>query len=263
MVEASANTREPRARRRRDGQLSLAMETVTAARRPVIAGLSLRWQEIRACRCDGDASEDGERALGLWVPDCDLDALVDELTQEQFERDDERMPYFGVVWPSAEALATRVLAGPPLDGSQTLDLGCGLGACGLAAARRGARVTFFDWEPRALEIVAASAREQGGPAAAFEFVVGDWRRPPLCGPFDLVLAADVLYEPRNVPAVTTFLARHLGPGAEAWIADPGRPHTRELPAHAHAAGLELLDSETLPSRAHRLEITLLRLRRPT
>jgi 2-polyprenyl-3-methyl-5-hydroxy-6-metoxy-1,4-benzoquinol methylase len=261
-VLASAYAREPRASRQRDGQPSLATGAVTAGR-PVSTGLSLRWQAIRAPRRDGAPSDDGERPFGLWVPDCDLDTLVDQLTQQQFERDDERMPYFGVVWPSAEALATRVLAGPPLDGAHALDLGCGLGACGLAAARRGARVTFFDWEPRALEIVAASAREQGGPAAAFDFVVGDWRRPPPCGPFDLVLAADVLYEPRNVPAVASFLARHLKPGAEAWIADPGRPHAQELPAHARAADLELLGGELLPSRAQHPELTLLRLRRPT
>src|ERR671923_249858 len=76
-----------------------------------------------------------------------------------------------------------VLAGPRLDGLNVLDLGWGLGACGFAAACQGARVTFFDWEPRALEIVAASAREQGGPAARFDFVVGDWRQPPPFGPF--------------------------------------------------------------------------------
>ena len=228
----------------------------------VVAGLALRWQELRAPRGDGDARDAGETSFGLWVPTRDLDALLDELTPEEFLRSDERMPYLGTIWPAAESLAAKVLAGPRLDGRHALDLGCGLGACGFAAARRGARVTFFDWEPRALEIAAASAREQGRPPATFDFVLGDWREPPPLGPFDLVLGADLLYERRNAPAVAPFLARHLKPGAEAWIADPGRPHAQLFTALAREAGLELLGSETLPPAAHQLEITLLRLRRP-
>ena len=40
------------------------------------------------------------------------------------------------------------------------------------------------------------------------------------GPFDLVLAADVLYEAANVAPLLSLLPR-LAP--EAWLADPGRP----------------------------------------
>src|SRR5918992_958060 len=183
--------------------------------RPVVAGLRLKWQTLP--RPDGD-----EPAFGLWVLD-DPDATLDALTQEEFDRTDERMPYFALVWAAAESLVAAVLAGPRLDGQHVLDLGCGLGACGFAAARQGARITFFDWEPRALAIVAASARKQQAPPDTFDFVVGDWRQPPAFGPFDLILGADVLYERRNAPAVATFLARHLKSGSEAWIADPGRP----------------------------------------
>jgi predicted nicotinamide N-methyase len=38
-----------------------------------------------------------------------------------------------------------------------------------------------------------------------------------------VIAADVLYEPRNGPALLRTLERVVAPGGEAWIADPGRP----------------------------------------
>ena len=230
--------------------------------RRVVAGLAVRWRELRAPRRARAGADRGEVAFGLWVPERDLDDLVDELTPEEFLRSDERMPYFGTIWPAAESLVAKLLAGPRLDGRHALDLGCGLGTCGFAAARRGARVTFFDWEPRALEIVAASAREQGLPPATFDLVAGDWRQPPPLGPFDLVLGADLLYEPRNASAVAAFLARHLKPGAEAWIADPGRPHARSFTALAQAEGVELLGGEILPPQAHQVEITLLRLGRP-
>ncbi len=55
----------------------------------------------------------------------------------------------------------------------------------------------------------------------FEALVsGDWRSPPRLPPFDLILAADVLYEARSLPAVATFFRGHLAPGGEAWLADP-------------------------------------------
>src|SRR5688500_18975201 len=123
--------------------------------RPVIAGLRVKWQTLLGA--DG-----AEPAFGLWVPD-DADATLAASTQAECARDDERMPYFAMVWASAESLVAAVLAGSRLEGRHVLDLGCGLGPCGFAAACQGAHVTFFDWEPRALEIVAASAGQQQAP----------------------------------------------------------------------------------------------------
>jgi 2-polyprenyl-3-methyl-5-hydroxy-6-metoxy-1,4-benzoquinol methylase len=215
-----------------------------------VGGLRLTWREL---------GDDADTRFGLWVLD-DPDTMLDSLTQEEFERTDERMPYFAMVWPSADSLVARVLAGPRLNGQHVLDLGCGLGACGFAAARRGAHVTFFDWEPRAIEIVKASAGRQPVPAATFQYAVGDWREPPPLGPFDLILGADVLYEQRNAPAVAAFLAHHLMPGAEAWIADPGRPQAGQFPDLAEREGLTLIGAETLSARTDGTAITLLRLK---
>ncbi|MCC7367179.1 MAG: class I SAM-dependent methyltransferase [Chloroflexi bacterium] len=223
-----------------------------------IAGLAVRWHTLPAPADRGDAPA----AFGLWVL-ADPDATIDAMTQEEFERTDERMPYFAMVWASADSLVSRVLEGPRLDGLQVLDLGCGLGPCGFAAAHLGAHVTFFDWEPRALEIAQHSAARQPVPLSRFEFLVGDWRNPPPMGPFDLILGADVLYEQRNAPAVAAFLASHLKPDAEAWIGDPGRPQAGPFPALAERHGLQVVSSEIMPPRAHQAEITLLRVRRPT
>ncbi len=42
------------------------------------------------------------------------------------------------------------------------------------------------------------------------------------GTFDLVLAADVLYERRSVPALADLVPELLAPGGEAVFADPRR-----------------------------------------
>ena len=177
----------------------------------------------------------------------DPDALLDTLTQEEFDRTDGRMPYWGTIWPSALALAERVLRGPSLAGRRVLDLGCGLGLVGLAALERGAHVTFFDWEPEAVRLALASARANGhGDRADGE--AADWRVPPPRPPFDLVLGADVLYEARNGPAVARFLADFVADGGEAWIADPGRLHAKAFLDDATRAGLVHRATDTVPGR---------------
>ncbi len=177
----------------------------------------------------------------------DPDALLDVLTQEEFDRNDGRMPYWGTIWPSALALAEKVLRGPSLAGRRVLDLGCGLGLVGLAALERGAHVTFFDWEPEAVRLALESARANGhGDRADGE--AADWRVPPPRPPFDLVLGADVLYEARNGPAVARFLADHVAASGEAWIADPGRLHAKDFLEDAARAGLAHLGIDSVPGR---------------
>ncbi len=216
-----------------------------------IAGLALRWREF------GTAPA---RTFGLWVV-VDPDVLLEQITEEEYNATDERMPYFGSIWPAAESLIAKLLDGPELRGVEVLDLGCGLGAVGFAAAACGARVTFMDWEPRALTIAAQSARDQGLPFESTTFFVADWRQPPPMGRFDRILAADVLYEERNVPGVTAFLAAHLKPGAQAWISDPGRPHARRVPALALEHGLNYAGSEILPEQKHHIAVNLIKLER--
>lgn len=246
-----------------------------ALHHPTVAGLTLTWREFRALRSDGQRAEGEPIAFGIWVvadPDVLVDRVAREASQHAGDGHDGRshadqshadgMPYFGLVWPAAESLVAKLLTGPRLDGMHVLDLGCGLGACGFAAARQGARVCFFDREPRALDIVKLSASAPEWRAATLDCVVGDWRTPPPIGLFDLILGADVLYDRHTIPALAAFLARHLRPDAEGWLADPGRVHAEAFPAVALDAGLELAGTERLPTREDRPTVRLLRLRRP-
>lgn len=206
------------------------------------------WQEVDV----------GEGAIGLFAP-ASPDSLLDAMTQEQFEKDDEKMPYFALVWPSAKALAAALLAGGDWRGKHVLDLGCGLGLVGLAALARGAHVTFLDWEPTALRLAEASAIASGWKE--FDCVAADWRSAPPLPPFDRVLGADVLYEHRNAPGVAAFLAKYTAPAGEAWIVDPGRLHAASFPDHLAAAGLSVRETRTLPPRDEVKQFTLWRIGR--
>ena len=128
-------------------------------------------------------------------------------------------PYWAVLWRSGVALA-RELDGLPLSGLRVVELGCGLAAPSFAAARAGALALATDSCPAALELLARNARANG---VAVETAIADWAAPEELaarGPFDLALAADVLYERASVALLLSLLPR-LAP--EAWLADPGRP----------------------------------------
>ena len=178
--------------------LNLVLEKVPLGDRPATVARPGDWQALR----------EAEAAI-------DLDA-----------------PYWAIIWPSGEALAEEVALHPPAPGARVLELGCGLALPSLAAARAGARVLATDASPEAVAFAAHTLAlgEQLGDVA-----VVDWREPRALfehGPWDLVLAADVLYLQRNVRVLQDLLPKLVAPGAEAWLADPGRAGAEELLAWA-------------------------------
>jgi len=144
------------------------------------------------------------------------DALIDE---QAFE-DDERLPYWADVWPSARVLAERV-ATMPVDDRRFLELGCGAGLVSVAAAIAGFDVTATDYYDEALRFTALNVLMNTG--ALIDTRIGDWRRfPHDIGRFELVVASDVLYEQPHAGLIAGVLDRTLTARGSAIIADPGR-----------------------------------------
>jgi predicted nicotinamide N-methyase len=126
--------------------------------------------------------------------------------------------YWSVLWRSGVALA-RELDGLALGGLRVVELGCGLAVPSIAAARAGADVLATDASAEALSLVARNAELN---RVRIETAVADWAGPGALvrrAPFDLVLAADVLYE-RASAGLLLSLMPQLAP--EVWLADPGR-----------------------------------------
>jgi predicted nicotinamide N-methyase len=141
------------------------------------------------------------------------------------------VPYWAALWPSGRTLAEE-LARRDLAGLRVLELGCGLGAPSVVAARCGARVLATDGAPEAVVFTAhnLAINELEGEVAQV-----DWTEAGAfadAGRFDLVIAADVLYRPANVEALTRLLPSLLEPDGEALIADPGRAGGRDFTAAA-------------------------------
>jgi predicted nicotinamide N-methyase len=181
----------------------------------------------------------------------DGDAILDELLAED-DPEEERLPFWTQLWPSGTALA-RAVAGRPLGGRRVLELGCGLGLVSVAAALAGGEVLAVDRSPEAVTFTAANAARNG---AVLRTLVCAFDQPePLLAeaPWELVVAADVLYEQRNVPVLVWLLPRLVGPGGEAWLADPGRNGLEAFLSGAEATGWrrDQLPGDGGPATVHR------------
>lgn len=155
----------------------------------------------------------GEVELDLLRPESP-EALIDEVAFA----DDEFLPYWAELWPASTALAAAL---PDVAGIRVVELGCGLGVPSLMAAARGAQATATDWSGDAIALLRANAARNGLEVRA---EVRDWREP-WPERFDLAVAADVLYESRNVEPLLERL-RELAPVALVGLA--GRPYERRF-----------------------------------
>ena len=185
------------------------------------------------------------------------DDLIDE---EDFDRD-ERLPYWAELWPSAVALA-RYLSERDLGGTRVIELGCGVGLPTILALAQGAEVLATDHYEAALEFTAYNAHanlDQEPEVSAL-----DWRQPGITGrgTFDLVLAADVLYERKNAAALADLVPKLLAPGGEAIFADPRRDEAPVFFGAMEEQGFEVVIVETtVEQRGRNVKVLLHRLRR--
>ena len=121
-------------------------------------------------------------------------------------------------------------------GKTLLELGCGLGLPAIVAARAGFTVTATDYEETALEGVRYNADRNA--VTGLRTRVLDWRNiPDDLGTFDLVVAADVLYEAHHPAALAATIFRTLAPGGLGLVADPCRAKAAGFAPAARAAGL--------------------------
>lgn len=172
----------------------------------------------------------GRLSMRLLMPRA-ADELLDEAA---FERD-ERMPYWAELWPSARALTRFLMDRPPLPGSRIIELGAGLALPSIVLRRMGLDPLATDHNQDAMPFVALNAERNG--VDGVRTVRLDWRDPePQLGRFDLIVAADVLYEHRNIDMLATCLPRLIAPGGTFLLADPGRRHLPTFLDRLHADG---------------------------
>jgi predicted nicotinamide N-methyase len=188
-------------------------------------------RQIAKLECEVISIPIAGRAVRLWRP-LRPESFILTTAEEEFG-EDERLPYWAMLWPASIGLAEHLAELPGLSGRSVLELGAGLALPGLTAAREGAVVVVTDWYMDALEYAEASAQENG---VTLHCKFLDWRHPPKMARFDYIVGADLLYERRNFIAILDALEQLLAPGGQAILSDPERHNSPAFIAMAHDKG---------------------------
>jgi predicted nicotinamide N-methyase len=159
---------------------------------------------------------------------------ADELVSEDEFKVDERLPYWAEIWPSARVLAEQ-LAGEPGHGRTLLELGCGCGYVALVAGYLGFKVLATDYYEPACDFVTLNAARHEMSNITPALV--NWRDLPDLGKFDMVVAADVLYEREYCKLVAGVIARTLSYHGKSIVTDPSRRRAASFLEECAAVGL--------------------------
>jgi predicted nicotinamide N-methyase len=140
---------------------------------------------------------------------------------------EENLPYWAALWPSGIALADEILQAPEhVQGGRVLELGTGLGVTAMAALSVGADLVITDYAEESLQLAAYNMSENGLPEPAAMQM--NWRDPSrefrnlVRQGFPVVLAADVLYEQRDIEPLLELVEWIVAPDGLLWLAEPRR-----------------------------------------
>lgn len=193
------------------------------------------WEKLAAPLRDKYHLIDDPVTIGPYRWELLRPRSADELISEEDFARDERLPYWCEVWPSSVVLA-RHLESTAAEGRRLLELGCGIAVSSLVAATGGYQVLASDYYEETGTFIRINQLRNSLPTIDFRMI--DWRDWPAdLGTFDVVIAADVLYEKAYPQLVAESIARALAPGGVAWVTDPQRAVAREFPAACQRAGL--------------------------
>ncbi len=188
----------------------------------------------------------------------------------------EPFPFGLLLWESAVALVDALAETPggTLTGARVLEIGCGVGLAGLAAAHHGGQVTMTDHDALALDTAKINAAANGIDGVTFiKANWSHWRTPSDMGAddtvssarYDLVIGADVIYEQTVHDDVLGVIATTLAPGGLALLADPCRHHQTEFIERARDKGFTVATTlrpvADLRRPGKTVDITLIFLRR--
>ncbi len=156
-------------------------------------------------------------------------AAVERLYAEASKDPQLAKPFWTRVWASGVALADMALARKSeLEGVRVLELGSGLGVTATAATAAGATVVAADYSDVALAFLRYNTLANAGTSA--RTLKMNWRAPTTQArrrleayrEFPIIMAADVLYEGRDVVPLMQLIDRVLAPDGTLWLAEPGR-----------------------------------------
>jgi len=151
-----------------------------------------------------------------------VDELVDKISDELFN-EDERLPYWAELWPSAQGLTDYILQSAEIfKNKEVLELGCGMGLTTMALALANPKTLLAtDYETAALESTEKNFALNGITKHP-KLQLLDWREPDLDKKYELIVASDVAYEERFFQPLIDLFKNYLAEKGKIILAEPNR-----------------------------------------
>lgn len=118
------------------------------------------------------------------------------------------LPFWAKIWPTSILLGYYVQRLSGAAGLHLLEIGAGLGICGLCAARQGLRVIISDNNEDALLFTQINILQNQLQDMA-EVANIDFTTDTLDRRFDIILGSEVLYQEKAYQPLNAFLSRHI------------------------------------------------------
>ncbi|MBK8701964.1 MAG: methyltransferase domain-containing protein [Saprospiraceae bacterium] len=147
-----------------------------------------------------------------------FDALI---SSEGEDKDDERIPYWTELWPSAMALSRFIADHPDIvQDKSVIELGSGLGLPSMVAATFTREVLCTDYLQDALTFAEKNALNNGINNIIYQKL--DWRNLENYGKYDVVLASDIAYEKRFFEDLPVAFDHLMHKDSTVLLSEPGR-----------------------------------------
>lgn len=129
----------------------------------------------------------------------DIDKLFDAFLAKgnaHADVQDEKIPYWAELWPSAIAMSQYILEhSSMLKGKKIIEIGAGLGLPSIVASKFAASVLCTDYIPESIDFAQANFKLNQIPDDVYTCEILDWRD---CSHFtekyDIIIASDVAYD---------------------------------------------------------------------
>lgn len=169
----------------------------------------------------------GEETLE-FLQIADMAAYIERLDHTLAPGELLKLPLWAKIWPTAILLSYFIQRLDPETHPKVLEIGAGVGVCGLFAAKRGFFTTITDIHPDALLFTRINILKNGLQDKA-RAVKADFTADRLGERFDYILASEAVYLDQTYRALVKFLQAHLTNSESAEIVlakDYGRKATK-------------------------------------
>ncbi|MFN4183488.1 MAG: class I SAM-dependent methyltransferase [Hyphomonas sp.] len=162
----------------------------------------------------------GPEPLRIWQ--ADEITPIWAATEEDLDRQGIEPPFWAFPWAGGQAVARLILDRPEIvRGKRVLDIACGSGMVGIAAAAAGARAVWVnDIDPICQAAAELNAEANG---VAFSWMGGNLLDAPPAE-VDVILAGDIFYEMTMAARFLDWLRQAAAGGIAVYAGDPGRAY---------------------------------------